>query len=643
MQADYIYFDHITNNFYFKTNNLHALRVFGAYRTQIDGEFVFAFSSTYPGAMLSLRDFSTLVSKKGSEAARAKIEELKKTDKSIQELKLIRKAQDLGYTFKSPPLDHQELAIEYMLHCDQLGVLYEMGLGKSYIALNYLAIKELLLLNGKEKSKALGALIYAPKIVLSNWTEEVQKFSDFEVLTYSGTPKKREKYRELLASPDRPDIVLLTYDILSPKKSTGATELQEFKQLPYTFAILDEASKIKTHNSNRTKATLNVISKTKYRYLMSGTLTHGNPLDIFSPFMALNPLILGSNFFKFKQKYCEFSPFNKHIVVKYKNLDNLKNRISPFMIVKNREDCLQLPDRIFLDRNYYVTKDQKLIYNAIITQENIALGGRNINVSLPIIKINKLLQVLNGFIILPPLRNYKGCNYCANLLECVKSYIYPWNSNCIEYDKNKQEGTLPSEPEREYYDFQNNQKLEMLSEELELLREKEKVIIWYYYQRDLTNIKFLLQQKKIGYIEAGQKDCDKIFNSDPNKIVFVGQVSKGIGITLNSAKKMIYYSHSIRLDERLQSMDRNYRIGQTNKVVVLDFICQDSIEKGIINLLRSKKDVRDFIHSQPQCIMCEKLEWCQERDIKPYSKKCVLSEKVEAAEKKNMIRMKEMS
>ena len=642
MQPNYLHYDPHSNHFLFQTQNVNAVRIFNVARTHNQDGFLFTFPAAYPSAILSLRDFSKIISNRGTDTARAKIEDLKQTEQNVKNLRSITEARERGFEFKGTLMDHQPEAVETMLAADQLAILYEQGLGKSCITLSYLSIKHFLIQERLQTNKPLGALIFAPKIVIPNWSEEIGKFSDFSHITYAGTIKQREKLRHRIVE-EQPDIILLTYDILAPKKNgSGSEELQEFVRFNYDFVIIDEASKVKTHNSIRTKTLTNVVTKARHRYILSGTISTGSPLDVYAPYTILSPAIFGTNFFKFKQKYCEFSPWNKHIVVGYKNLEHLKNRITPFTIVKNREDCLTLPDRTFIDRFYEVSEEQKQFYNEIINNESININGREINVALSIIKLNKLMQVLSGFLILPPKREYKACNYCNNLLKCIQEYTFPWTQGCIHYQTNKENNTLPKQPEREYFLFNNNGKKETLKEELELTRKDEKVIIWSYYQHDLTTIKEVLTKLKLAYIEASQHGSDRTFNDTPDIKAYIGQISQGIGTTLNSSAKTIYYSHSLKLDDRLQSMDRNYRIGQKEKVVVVDFINPNSIEKPIIQLLRNKKDVRDFIHSAPQCVLCEKFDWCQPRDIKPYSKKCVLAGQVEAIESKKLIKIQEM-
>jgi SNF2 family DNA or RNA helicase len=54
---------------------------------------------------------------------------------------------------------------------------------------------------------------------------------------------------------------------------------------------------------------------------------------------------------------------------------------------------------------------------------------------------------------------------------------------------------------------------------------------------------------------------------------------------------MIYYSNDFSYRNRAQSEDRQHRIGQTETVVCIDLIAENTIDEHISKVLRDKKDV----------------------------------------------------
>jgi SNF2 family DNA or RNA helicase len=77
---------------------------------------------------------------------------------------------------------------------------------------------------------------------------------------------------------------------------------------------------------------------------------------------------------------------------------------------------------------------------------------------------------------------------------------------------------------------------------------------------------------------------------------FVGNpASGGTGLTLSAAETAIYYSNSFNLEHRIQSEDRNHRIGTTSKVTYYDIEAVDTIDHIIIQSNQAKQKLADII------------------------------------------------
>ena len=413
-------------------------------------------------------------------------------------------------------------------------------------------------------------------------------------------------------------------------------DLRFLKSLPCDTLTLDEGSRIKGHDTKRSLAAMQLAENIDRRYILSGTLCLGNPTDVYMPMTLLDSNIFGSNYYLFERRHAIYSKFNKHMVLKWKNLDKLKLRMDPYVIERKREDCLYLPDRIMDKRYYTLSREQLKLYNEIASLDEIEVNGKKIDVSMPVIKINKICQVLSGHLILPIPRNDEKCNGCSNVVTCVRDDIFPWQKQCLNFDPENP----VHKPKKEYYALSANPKIDLLIQDLEL--SNEKTIVWAFYTYDIEIIKQTLIKRNIKFIMADEEDCDYKFESDDSYRVFLGQVSQGIGITLNSATTMIYYSHGLGLEARLQSMDRNLRIGQTKNVLVKDYVGEGSIEETIVSLMLHKKDVKDFIQSKAECQECHLFVQCFEAGVSPYSNDCVLKHKRIQAETKRTIKIKEM-
>ena len=663
------------NRFYFVSDSPLGFKIPGAARAHTGEGTGYVFSNTYPTNLLALKTFKKMFQgAKASSNALNEIKKVKEIPKRLEDLELTTKYQEVFEVGGRNPFPYQVEDVESILQYNELALLLEQGLGKTYIALMALAIM------AKQKKEGFKAIVLAPRIVLPNWMKETKRFTHFKPFLYRGDIFKRldlqqeetdwdiliTNYETLVDSPKITGAVLFTwwerlpmdkrkdllyknlgeeYIHLVEQKSTkkyrqdvaralrkiperklfnmemyrikqGLSDLNYLKEQNFDCVILDEGSRVKGAKANRSHAVKALVKDIPRRYILSGTLCLGDPRDVFMPMNVLNDHIFGSDYYHFKRKYTVVSPYNKHVIVGFKNLDDLKRRMAPYIVERKREDNLALPERIVTERYYELSKQQIDLYNRIIDEDNVQFKGETINTSLPVVKINKLLQVLNGFVYASVNREELVCGECERVVDCVINNITPANKKCLNYDPSfKQEAKLIPIPG-------GDSKLELLKSDLSDLIGTEKAIIWVNYKYDMERIKEMLGKTKINFITPETPDCALIFEEAEDIRVFLGQVKQGIGITLNSATTTIYYSHTLDLEARLQSMDRNYRIGQKKPVVIRDYIGEQSIEHDIVTLMQRKEQVKTVLQSKPQCAICTELTGCTERKVELFSPGC---------------------
>lgn len=647
LKPEVLYYAPSTEEFYFASPNRNALKIHRVSQKLVPGYGpTYAFSAKYPMALVSLQDFKAVLPHgQATPKAVKQIQHIKKVPQMIEDQALLNSTD---YQFKLPPYTHQAVSLEYMLHFPRLALVLEMGLGKTYIAANYLGITR------------RRAIVLGPVVVMDTWMREIERFTDLKAVLYRGTKKQRAKIRErVLTGEDRDwDVIVTNFE--GPKaKGSDAADFMFFRQLGAETMIIDEASRLIGHKSTRAETIFSVAQDIPYRYLLSGTLFKGKPLDGFMPFKIMDSQILGSNYWRFQQKYCKFSPHNKHAVIGYKNLDALKARIDPYMLTMRRDDCLDMPDRVFVQEPYTMTDEQQAVYDAIRDEDSVwlPLEGKlrptdalsatpdthgEVRCGLRIVKLNKLRQVLSGFITLSPERDYRKCNHCDHLLGCMdnpEKEIFPWDPDCAQYDS----ANPVRKPKSRRLWFAKNPKMETLEELLIDLgvdaHQKAKCLIWAEYKEDVKAVKALLHKKKLPYVTPETPSCEAAFEDNPDALVFIGQISKAIGLTLNSAQVTIYVSHSLELEHRSQSLDRNCRIGQTKKLLVKDLVHPRSVETGVLALLNKKEDVKEFMQGTNVCQACAKSMTCLENEVWPYSQGCVHYAQRKEAEKKETIKI----
>jgi SNF2 family DNA or RNA helicase len=237
----------------------------------------------------------------------------------------------------------------------------------------------------------------------------------------------------------------------------------------------------------------------------------------------------------------------------FTNLDELEQKLKVFSLRLTKDECLDIPDKIYQKREILITGDQKRIYDRLRLEALAKFENETISVHNQLTELLRLHQVANG--------------YCKS-------------------------------DDGEILQF-NNEKLKAL---LEILEETDqKVIIWATYVHNIHEIIGALNDKYGSesvvaiYGEVSQQERMNAvtrFQEDDTCRFFVGNpTTGGYGLTLTAAKYVIYYSNNYNLEVRKQSEDRAHRIGQTKNVVYIDIMAKDTIDEKIVQALKKKNQL----------------------------------------------------
>jgi SNF2 family DNA or RNA helicase len=156
-----------------------------------------------------------------------------------------------------------------------------------------------------------------------------------------------------------------------------------------------------------------------------------------------------------------------------------------------------------------------------------------------------------------------------------------------------------------------------------------KVIVWAHHHPEMNAIEANLKKRGVGYVRVDGRTGNKIqeritkFNTDPGTRVYLGQIATGVGITLNAATYMVYYSLDWSLRNYLQSIDRNYRAGQTEKVTVYRLLGKGTVDEYKVLALDQKKDLSNLLTSNIGCFTCKKNTECLKKGIEIFDAGCI--------------------
>jgi len=512
-----------------------------------------------------------------------------------------------GFSFVTKPFEHQEQALKHALKHLRCGIFYDMGLGKTKIVIDLLR---------HERQKAL---ILAPVVGINTWYAEIQKHAGGELNAMRLIGASITAKQKVLEQVQAADVLLVTYD--TAKRYTSRI----ISKFPYKIIVADESHHLRSHGSGRTATACELASRAPRRIIMSGTPSLGNPLHLYGQLSFLGPYIPGKDFWTFRKHHTITQKTNPRIIVGYKNLEMLNQKVQRVCIKKMKEECLDLPPRTIIDVPFSVAGEQCALYNRLVIEACAELEqGVLYEAAHAAAVLQKLLQVLSGMFIMPqpPI-----CDGCEHVQACVLDKIKPFTKACL-----KETTPRPQAIKR----LAENPKLEALEELLEMIlaEERNKVIVWAYFKGEMDIVSELLESKGISYLRVDGSNSHRAheyaeeFNKNPEIRVYLGQISTGVALTLTSAAYMCYFGLSYKLDDWLQSLDRNYRIGQASPVFVYRLIAEKSVLAYVALALSQKEDIAAMLTDRIDCVLCDRGATCLRDGIKPFSKGCVYKDKV---------------
>jgi hypothetical protein len=540
--------------------------------------------------------------------------------KSVQALRA-KVADDLGkmsgcdlqgYTPPIPPYDHQVEALSLVMHMPRMGLFLDPGLGKTKIGC------DLIQHTRSEKPNSFW-LIIALKVNQFTWAKEMKFHSKgaLELIPITATGKSRAKKIDEAIAVDNCVGLVVTYDTCRVAKQLL------IDKIPFTDAILDESHSIRTPRSGKTKAVLEVINSkpVERRVLLSGTPSLGSPQHLWAQLKILGDFIV-PNSWHFLNQYAIRSPYNKHIITGYKNLDELNDLVTSVSLRKTADECLDLPDRTTQIIEVPPSPKTKRFYNATVRKMPITVGGLTLGeVPNPLTVMTRLAQLSMGFV-------YKSrkspviCDGCPHLDRCVSNNYQPYTSNCLveQKDPGRDVGLVGS--------------TEVIDSVVELVsshvQAQKKVIVWAKHQWVLSTLMTNLETLGVPLFryDSSTKSHSYVedsFNASARGIL-VAQISMGIGVTFK-APVMVYAELSWSLDHWLQSLDRNYgiRAKGLGKLLVQVVVLRGSISHSSMKLLQSKIDVTSLMSKSVECVGCDKVIECLSKNISPFDIECVLS------------------
>lgn len=466
--------------------------------------------------------------------------------------------------YGTEPFEYQRQVVEETWKKKYWGLFMEMGTGKSKILIDTFVN---LYLAGEVDT----VLYVAKKGELSNFqTYELPKHKPEHVKCYAhvykGYTKKDDltKIKHMLSPTTYLRVLSINIESLRNQASKPyAIATHYLRSSRKTMIIVDESTTLKDRRSSQHKALVKLRKLAKYARIMTGTVMPRDPVDVFGQSLFLDKHCLGyGGVTAFRSEYHETErahfgarSFNK--VTGYKNLDKLKKKIRQIGTVMRKEDCLDLPEKMYTRRAVDLTPEQVKHYDELVDYAITQVEGETIECMNALSVILRLHQIVCGQIRLPT-------------------------------------GD---------YALIDNARYAALKETVDTVLESEdKVVVWSHFVAASAGLaSYLGQDYNLVHLKGGisldeRAEAIDRFKTDKDCRIFLGNPqSSGFGLTLTEAHTSLYYSNSDNYEHRLQSEDRIHRIGQNQKCLYIDFHTPGTVEDAILNRTRMKALRRDQV------------------------------------------------
>ena len=305
---------------------------------------------------------------------------------------------------------------------------------------------------------------------------------------------------------------------------------EELRQLKDFTMMLDESSMIKNETAKRTKFILSL--KPSHTILLSGTPTDGKYEFLYSQLRLLGWKITKTAYYNryIKTELRSYGGPMFRVVTGYKNVSELKAKLKEYgAVFAKAEEVIKLPEKKFIKEYSTVSSD----YKKFMKDRVIKIDDKELTGDSTLSK-----------------RLY------ARML-------------CSAYSKDK------------------------ISRLIDLVNStSDRVIIFYNFNTELEALRKVLFDRPISIVNGQAKNL-KAYENNDNSVTLIQYQAGAMGLNLQKANRIIYFSLPERSELFEQSKARICRIGQEKQCYYHIMMCHKSVEEKIYECLLMRKDYTD--------------------------------------------------
>lgn len=422
----------------------------------------------------------------------------------------------------------------------------EMGLGKSLQAITVFAIDV-------HRGWSTTALIVCPVTLKANWYDEFEKFTSIPCTLLEGTPANRSKLIAEFAAAEGPRVMVVNYEQVT-------AHLDELQSISFDTGIFDEAHYLKNPKAKRTKAC--IAMKFRRVFLLTGTPMLNQIDELWTLLHMIDPRRF-PKFWAFVNRYAVFGGYQSRQVIGVKNERELTESLQDVMLRRLKKDVLDLPDVQYIERKVDLHPEQRRIYDQVFNEMML----ERVDSDTPDDIENALTKFLR--------------------LKQICGTTYPFTGVDV------------------------SSKLDLAVEDaVELMKNGHKIIVFTQFRDVLEQFCVRLDKTApefdIWELHGGVKQEDRqpavrewSVAEKPGAIVCMLQVA-GVGLNMTAARNILFLDKLFVPGLNQQAIDRAHRIGQSESqpVMVHEYLCRNTIESRVNQILKSKKKLFGTIVEQ---------------------------------------------
>lgn len=510
---------------------------------------------------------------------------------------------------RTVPFAHQWEALERGGNKYFFALLMDPGTGKTKIIIDNCAW-----LYTRGVINAL--LVTAPSDVPTQWVKEQfplhwSRGALRTAIWHADSERAKRECRELSTKPTRGRFHVLAMNHEAFRTATGRACAKAFLRAHKCMFVLDESDAFMTPKALQTRGVRALAPLAVVRRIATGTPAD-RPFELYSQFAFLDERILGlDSFLAFKHHYGIFTKEFVRYVDKatgekklreyeslqmYQRLEELYARIDKYSYRKTKEECTDLPPKLYSLLPTHLTPTQRRLYDSI-KEQGLALmrkaeAGEPVEIAdLSLLGDAELLEALQG----------KGNRMTAALALVVMLRLQQCVGGFATDDAGVVHALCGADP------LANPRIEAALLKAQSIVRAGGKFIIWAQFRAELEALYAAWQKLEPRWgavlVHGGVTGAARTKAFDAFKLkspsvsgLIAHPKTAGVGQNFQIAHSVLYYSDGYSYRVRKQSEDRVHRIGQTGTVNIYDLRAMDApIEAHIASIRAQKQDLATHV------------------------------------------------